>query len=561
MKTSFKRSDRRRKRINNEEISMKKFFATLAVTALIITAIIGGTEVSFSKADETSLKDIEVYLIAGQSNAVGYTQVDSAEEQAEIDKDPRIASGFQNVKYYGYVECNKDSAIPVDIPFRTVKLGKGAESTGKTRELKNNTFGPEMGMARYFTDNGVAGKEYGIIKYAAGGTAIYDEINSSTGSQYGNWMSPSLIAKYGKTSSSLTGLCYNNFLKVVKQGVEAYKANGYNPIIKGIAWMQGESESQSAGKSKIYAELLSTMISDMRKDISIIASQNLSELTVVVAKIPSKYKTVVESAKYVDVVRAQMDQVAENDADVLLIDNDFVTLPGTDNHHYNVPDMLKVGENFAEKFIEAVSGALPKIKVEVVGGGKSDLISRRATPKTNIAVTLTPDTGYEFDSYEFLNAEGGKEDVTRIKVGNVVRFEMPDKDVILKVVFSLIPKFNVTASCENGEIYRTNAQRLPYRGESVTFTFKPEKGYKLDKVIVNGVEVNADTSYEYPVYTLEVKEDINVSATFVKAQQDEKPNPDPTPSPSEKRGCKAATADISLIAVAMFAIAKLFIKK
>ena len=73
MKTSFKRSNRRRKRINNEEISMKKFFATLAVTALIITAIIGGTEVSFSKADETSLKDIEVYLIAGQSNAVGYS--------------------------------------------------------------------------------------------------------------------------------------------------------------------------------------------------------------------------------------------------------------------------------------------------------------------------------------------------------------------------------------------------------------------------------------------------------------------------------------------------------
>ena len=32
------------------------------------------------------------------------------------------------------------------------------------------------------------------------------------------------------------------FLDVVKQGLDAYKAAGFNPVIKGLAWMQGEQE-------------------------------------------------------------------------------------------------------------------------------------------------------------------------------------------------------------------------------------------------------------------------------------------------------------------------------
>ena len=466
---------------------MKKFFAMLAVAVLVCAAVVGAVNLPEAFAEEAQLKDIDVYLIAGQSNGVGYTAVDSESEQAEIAKDERYRNGFDDVMYYGYVECNKDTTLPANIALRSVKLGKGADSQGKTRETKYETFGPELGMAKYFADNGIANTNYGIIKYAAGGTAIYDEFTSTMGSQYGNWMSPSLVAKYGKGSATLTGLCYANFLTTVRQGLKAYKDNGYNPVIKGLAWMQGESESQSANNSKRYAELLSTMIADMRKDLTEISGQDLSELLTVVAKIPSKYKDVVSSAAYVDVVRAQMDVVAENDADVITIDNDFVTLPGTDNHHYNVPDMLQVGHNFAEAFIEATSGSLPKVKVVCTEGGASDVVSKRATVDTALAVTLTPDKGYELVSYSFVGDDGQAVEVTSRKVGNVVRFVMPSGNVTLKVVFQPIPKYNVTVDGgEHGEIFRTNAQRQPYKGETVTFTFKPEDGYKLDKVTVNG---------------------------------------------------------------------------
>lgn len=539
---------------------MKKFFAMLAVAVLVCAAVVGAVNLPEAFAEEAQLKDIDVYLIAGQSNGVGYTAVDSESEQAEIAKDERYRNGFDDVKYYGYVECNKDTTLPANIALRSVKLGKGADSQGKTRETKYETFGPELGMAKYFADNGIANTNYGIIKYAAGGTAIYDEFTSNMGSQYGNWMSPSLVAKYGKGSATLTGLCYANFLTTVRQGLKVYKDNGYNPVIKGLAWMQGESESQSANNSKRYAELLSTMIADMRKDLTEISGQNLSELLTVVAKIPSKYKDVVSSAAYVDVVRAQMDAVAENDADVITIDNDFVTLPGTDNHHYNVPDMLQVGHNFAEAFIEATNGSLPKVKVVCTEGGASDVVSKRAIVDTALAVTLTPDKGYELVSYSFVGDDGQAVEVTSRKVGNVVRFVMPSGNVTLKVVFQPIPKYNVTVDGgEHGEIFRTNAQRQPFKGETVTFTFKPENGYKLDKVTVNGAEVKTDGTYTYPTYTTEVTQDISVVATYVKIAADV----DPKPDRPDSNGCNGvvATAGAAIAAFATVAVAYFVRKK
>lgn len=539
---------------------MKKFFAMLAVAVLVCAAVVGAVNLPEAFAEEAQLKDIDVYLIAGQSNGVGYTAVDSESEQAEIAKDERYRNGFDDVMYYGYVECNKDTTLPANIALRSVKLGKGADSQGKTRETKYETFGPELGMAKYFADNGIANTNYGIIKYAAGGTAIYDEFTSNMGSQYGNWMSPSLVAKYGKGSATLTGLCYANFLTTVRQGLKAYKDNGYNPVIKGLAWMQGESESQSANNSKRYAELLSTMIADMRKDLTEISGQNLSELLTVVAKIPSKYKDVVSSAAYVDVVRAQMDAVAENDADVITIDNDFVTLPGTDNHHYNVPDMLQVGHNFAEAFIEATNGSLPKVKVVCTEGGASDVVSKRAIVDTALAVTLTPDKGYELVSYSFVGDDGQTVEVTSRKVGNVVRFVMPSGNVTLKVVFQPIPKYNVTVDGgEHGEIFRTNAQRQPFKGETVTFTFKPENGYKLDKVTVNGAEVKTDGTYTYPTYTTEVTQDISVVATYVKIAADV----DPKPDRPDSNGCNGvvATAGAAIAALATVAVAYFVRKK
>ncbi len=539
---------------------MKKFFAMLAVAVLVCAAVVSAVNLPEAFAEEAQLKDIDVYLIAGQSNGVGYTAVDSESEQAEIAKDERYRNGFDDVMYYGYVECNKDTTLPANIALRSVKLGKGADSQGKTRETKYETFGPELGMAKYFADNGIANTNYGIIKYAAGGTAIYDEFTSNMGSQYGNWMSPSLVAKYGKGSATLTGLCYANFLTTVRQGLKAYKDNGYNPVIKGLAWMQGESESQSANNSKRYAELLSTMIADMRKDLTEISGQNLSELLTVVAKIPSKYKDVVSSAAYVDVVRAQMDAVAENDADVITIDNDFVTLPGTDNHHYNVPDMLQVGHNFAEAFIEATNGSLPKVKVVCTEGGASDVVSKRAIVDTALAVTLTPDKGYELVSYSFVGDDGQAVEVTSRKVGNVVRFVMPSGNVTLKVVFQQIPKYNVTVDGgEHGEIFRTNAQRQPFKGETVTFTFKPEDGYKLDKVTVNGAEVKTDGTYTYPTYTTEVTQDISVVATYVKIAADI----DPEPDRPDSNGCNGivATAGVAIAAFATVAVAYFVRKK
>ncbi len=540
---------------------MKKISALIVIMILCLS-FLGVLPMVY--AEETNIADtatpIEIYLIAGQSNAVGYTKVDSTEEQAVIDADSRYTNGL-DVMYYGYVEYVYGTTLPNNLTVSQVKLGKGSASQGKTRDGDAYaTFGPELGMAKYFADNGKTGTKYGIIKYAAGGTAIFDEVTSTLGSQYGNWMSPSLIAKYGKASETLTGLCYNTFLQIVRQGLQAYKDAGYDPQIKGLAWMQGESESQNQTYSAKYAELLNTLISDLRTDLTTISGQDLSELKAVVAKIPQKYQTAYANAKYVTNVREQMDSAAQNDADLLLIDNDFVTLPGLDAHHYNVPDMLQVGHNFAEKLVTANDGSLPKLKVVCTDGGSSNIVSKRAEVDSAVAVTLTPLDGYEVKSYEFVDASGNAVDVVSRVVGSNLRVIMPSIDVTLKVTFAEIPSFTVTMSATHGEIYRTNVARQPKRGETVTFTFKAEDGYQLDKVTVNGKEITTSTFEAYPTYTTSVTEDLNVVATYSKIPADTDNSTDTGFVVVKSDGCNGVIGGSALTMLTM-AFAVCFVSK
>jgi hypothetical protein len=80
----------------------------------------------------------------------------------------------------------------------------------------------------------------------------------------------------------------------------------------------------------------------------------------------------------------------------------------------------------------------------------------------------------------------------------------------------------------NGEVYRTNASRDPYRDEKVTFTFVPNEGYELSSVTHNGTKVsvsNIDATNEYKTYTVTVVEDISLEVKFSKIEVEENENP------------------------------------
>ena len=478
---------------------MKKI---LALFSILLASI--GFNISQNEVKVNAAKDIDIYLIAGQSNAVGQTVADV--EQLSM-MDSRFEDGFENVLYYGYTDLLVGSNLPSDLKIQNAKLGLGFRS-------QNICMGPEAGMA-YYLSNTRINNNFGIIKYASGASSIYDDVQSKNNKAKGNWYSPSVAEALEEPAAdvAISGNCYRVFLETVNRGLQAYKAAGYNPIIKGLAWMQGEAECNQEKYSRNYALMLNALIKDFRENLTTISGQDLSEMDVVVAKIPTDYL----ADKYTSVVREQQQMVADSDVNVKTIDNDgFSYFDGT---HYVWQDMLKLGMNFSKAFLEDGRSTTNTAKFVISDGGTSKLVSQTADAGTIIENALIPNTGFELlkENIQFLDIVGKPIEVKYALQGNFLTFIMPECDVIIDVKFKFIPQFVIDTDCENGEIYRTNPSRNPYRDEKVTLTFVPDDGYEFSSLKINGVLIdssNIDTTKTYPCYSIIMSGDIEVEVEF-----------------------------------------------
>ena len=95
---------------------MKKLF--LCAAAVLAAVAVGGCWGRNPISAAAENKSIDVYLIGGQSNAVGYGYDDLA---ANGYTDARYSDGFENVLFYGNYETEK--TCPAD--FVPVRKGLG----------------------------------------------------------------------------------------------------------------------------------------------------------------------------------------------------------------------------------------------------------------------------------------------------------------------------------------------------------------------------------------------------------------------------------------------------
>ena len=185
------------------------------------------------KAEE---KEIDVYLIAGQSNAVGSTIFKNGNtlyEAAEeiYEEFPALKTGTPYIQYAGNSAGNSaNNSVTYD--FRDVDLGLGSDKS---------KMGPEVGMAYALSSvyNEQTGKHAAIIKYAHGGTGLVrTEANGGTD---GNWEPPSYRAHNTEDPDlEYRGYLYRGFLDEVSLRLYQLKQQGYTKItIKGLYWMQG----------------------------------------------------------------------------------------------------------------------------------------------------------------------------------------------------------------------------------------------------------------------------------------------------------------------------------
>lgn len=341
---------------------MKKSLATL-VLALSAAGLVVSSAGALVPARAEEAKTADIYILAGQSNAVGcsnlaqtvHGQSDAAKtyESVIAADDARNKDGYDGVLYYGVTNVEaKTPAVPT-ASLVSVKLGQG----------QNMQFmGPEVGMAKVLSQTHTEEHPAVIVKYAAGGVFLGDYSGTFGNApylfteQYGNWASPAMLARWkgeGKKIHKNSGLMYTRLLEVLGRGLEAVRAQGYTPVVKGYIWMQGESDAEHKELSEDYQKNLTDFIHDLRKDTAeLTGDANAQTKPFVIGKVTPTYNGY---TRYVNKLRAGQEQVAKELSYVGIVETDDLPVIDMETHetlgsdvcHFNAGDMYVLGQRFA----------------------------------------------------------------------------------------------------------------------------------------------------------------------------------------------------------------------
>ncbi len=310
-------------------------------------------------------KVIDIYLIAGQSNAVGYTKV--TDRQAAYDFAPGLQTGYDHVLISGV--CRSEGSTSATFTKRV--LGLQATTLGLGR-INADYFGPEAGMAKAFAShyNAESGRTAVIIKFGHGGTSL---LNDTAGNNaFGNWVSPSYAEVLGVPYSGATGGLYREYLNVIRENLTALAERGYTNVnIKGLYWMQGEHDRDRPAQ---WEAAFQCFLSDLRSDLSRLIKEftltaddrGASEMPVFLGTISRSFGSSTASslnmnASFIATQRSMPTKVEH----CYVVDNSTYDITrwnsetnkdivvGSDSWHWNQADHLRIGENVGNAILRA----------------------------------------------------------------------------------------------------------------------------------------------------------------------------------------------------------------
>ena len=526
---------------------LKSICLSLLAFFVAFSCVIGNDSVSAvaeQKAD--SAKEIDVYLIGGQSNASGYSAINGNPVET-----------FENVGYAGITEVpfrrgNGESISTTALDYENIKWSV----TGGMGKDGGN-IGPEYGMAKVLNEVYIGNKKALIFKTAAGGTSLLDKI-SDLSEKYGNWYPRSLwedgydpdITK-DIVGNDATGLLYKFFVENLRKVYNELVENGYKPAIKAMVWMQGETDIY--GDYEQYGDTLKTFISDIRNDIyDITADEKTKAMPFVIGKIASSFKeynnSLVKTLQLQqDRVAREMSGVATISTDDLIINSQDGTVKGTDIHHFNFNDAVTLGTRFAEKALEISD--LRYVVCNAKGGNISYAIDEENYDK--ITFRLTPDKHYKLKSFTVNGNDytDSVEDNCATVISNV-------KQTTATAVFEEKEKYAV----EYADIGKAGGfQFLPkivHEGEILSLKLWLNEGYEAEKVTFGDSEMTYNP--ETRCYEITVNAPGKVSVQLKTVKEEEQPS---DTAETEKEGCSGAlsASGVAATAVAALAIA-LFVK-
>lgn len=163
------------------------------------------------------MKDVNIIILSGQSNAVGCKNSQYIIQTMGQEKYDLYNAGFEDVKIaFNNWDCNYNSPARTKTLQNSSKNGKFVNVQLGQGNVPDN-FGPEIGMAEELHER--FGNKLYIIKCACGASNLNDD--------------------WADSSSDM----FINLKNFVNKKIDELKEAGLNPILRAFCWMQGEGDS------------------------------------------------------------------------------------------------------------------------------------------------------------------------------------------------------------------------------------------------------------------------------------------------------------------------------
>ena len=323
---------------NDIEISDGYVYALVADRTVTVTATTRYHETTFtvSTVNADGIRYFDIYIIAGQSNAAGYSS-----------KGGSLGGVFENISYAGEINAPRNGGTPAQSCLEYPFVEEVTEGLGRA----SGYIGPEYGMAEVLNEHYSASRRAMIVKTAAGGTSL-NNYSSGENNEWGNWYPRS---KWGDKTvdaeNSPMGVLYQSLVDNVAAVCEQLEEHGYTPRIQGMAWMQGEADlANPAG----YKRLIKAFIEDIRSDLKeITGDESLETMPFVIGEIATSFSQAnhPQVPSFITMQRevaAEMENVFTVKTDDLIIVNPDGTINGTYQYHFNKNDCCTLGNRFGE---------------------------------------------------------------------------------------------------------------------------------------------------------------------------------------------------------------------
>lgn len=276
------------------------------------------------------MRQANIVVLAGQSNAVGVAYTRFLPLHFSDDKVQEYINGYKNVPIFYYSHDKKSNGF---VPTAT-----------GCAELKKDTFGPEVGIAEYFCAAHPKEQLF-IIKCAVGGTNLWFD-----------WCSPACGDPYDPQAGTMykdgiwqsrkpkgAGWLYNQFVETLTEGIARLKAKGYTPNICGFCWMQGESDANA----EHYADY-ATLYTRFMQDVQTTFGEYMQNCIFADAYISDRwpYYKEVNLGKQIYANTHKNCRFVDTIADGLTTLNEPPEAP--DTVHYDSDSIIRLGHLFAE---------------------------------------------------------------------------------------------------------------------------------------------------------------------------------------------------------------------